>query len=102
MEYVSNPNLSINSLNNQILKYDPIELEFKGIEIRLTNFEFEILYFSGSHQRRVFTYQELYEAVWNEKYTYEKENIMSVIQKNGKTDSARLLSPTLYPKCPLC
>lgn len=48
-------------------------------EIILTNLEFNLLFYLASQPGRVFTYQQIYEAVWNESYAYEKNNIMTHI-----------------------
>ncbi len=50
-------------------------------QILLTTTEFEILYLLASHPGRVFTYQQIYEFVWNEEYACEKGSIMSHIQR---------------------
>ena len=62
-----------NESNTYVLKYDNIEIERRtriirvdGTEIKLPNFEFEILYLLASHPGWVFTYQEIYETVWKE------------------------------------
>ena len=39
--------------------------------------EFKILIFLAEQPGRVFTYQQIYEAVWGEEYAYEKRIIMS-------------------------
>ena len=48
--------------------------------IRLTDIEFRILYYLASQPGRVFTYQQIYEAVWGEEYTHEKGIIMTHIR----------------------
>ncbi|MDO4339993.1 MAG: winged helix-turn-helix domain-containing protein [Eubacteriales bacterium] len=55
-----------------------------GTEIPLTTTEFEILYLLASHPERVYTYQQIYEAIWNEEYVCEKGSIMSYIQRLRK------------------
>lgn len=50
-----------------------------GSEISLTNLEFNLLIYLASQPGRVFTYQQIYESVWKEPYTYEKNNIMTHI-----------------------
>lgn len=46
-------------------------------EIPLTKTEFDILVYLAAHPGRVFTYQQIYETVWEESYAYEKNNIMT-------------------------
>ena len=48
--------------------------------IRLTDLEFRLLHYLASQPGRVFTYQQIYEAVWGEEYIHEKGNIMSHIR----------------------
>lgn len=45
----------------------------------MTNLEFNLLIYLVSQPDRVFTYQQIYEAVWGEPYAYEKNNIMTHI-----------------------
>lgn len=56
-------------------------IKIKGELVRLTTTEFEILYLLASHPGWVYTYQQIYEAVWYEEYTCEKGSIMSHIQR---------------------
>lgn len=48
--------------------------------VHLTNLQFRILLYLAKKPGRVFTYKQLYEAVWNEEYFYEKGNFMSQIR----------------------
>lgn len=48
-------------------------------EVFLTNLEFNLLIYLASQPDRVFTYQQIYEAVWGEPYACEKNNIMTHI-----------------------
>lgn len=48
-------------------------------EIILTNLEFNLLFYLASQPGRAFTYEQIYEAVWDEPYAYEKNNIMTHI-----------------------
>lgn len=56
-------------------------VKIKGEPVRLTTTEFEILYLLASHPGWVFTYQQIYESIWNEEYACEKGSIMSHIQR---------------------
>lgn len=51
-----------------------------GNIIELTDLEFRILYYLASQPGRVFTYKQIYEAVWGEEYFHEKGTIMSHIR----------------------
>lgn len=55
------------------------KVEIKSKEVILTNLEFNLLFYLASQPGRVFTYQQIYEAVWEEPYSYEKNNIMTHI-----------------------
>ena len=61
--------LSINKDNHKVVVY--------GEEIKLTPIEFDILYLLASNPGRVFSTDELFEKVWNEK-VYEANNTVMV------------------------
>ena len=61
--------LSINKDNHKVVVY--------GEEIKLTPFEFDILYLLASNPGRVFSTDEIFEKVWNEK-VYEANNTVMV------------------------
>lgn len=50
-----------------------------GEDAYLTKLEFDLLLYLSSQPERVFTYEQIYEAVWDEPYAYEKNNIMTHI-----------------------
>lgn len=52
----------------------------KNMDVSLTDLEFRLLLYLSSQPGRVFTYRQIYEAVWGEDYAYEKGNIMSHIR----------------------
>src|SRR5699024_182869 len=74
MEYdcVKNTLLEYGDLRIDVLKY---KVTVAGKKIFLTLTEYKILLYLVSQPERVFTYQQIYEAVWEEPYTYEKNNI---------------------------
>lgn len=51
-----------------------------GEDVKMTDLEFRLLFHLAQQPGRVFSYQQIYEAVWGEEYTYEKGNIMSHIR----------------------
>ena len=55
----------------------------KGM-IELLPKEFDILYFCAINQGRILTKKQIYEAVWNESYAFDDNNIMSVISRIRK------------------
>lgn len=61
--------LQINKDNHKVIVY--------GEEIKLTPIEFDILYLLASHPGRVFSTDEIFERVWNEK-VYEANNTVMV------------------------
>ena len=61
--------LSINKDNHKVVVY--------GEEIKLTPIEFDILYLLASNPGRVFSTDEIFEKVWNEK-VYEANNTVMV------------------------
>ena len=61
--------LSINKENHRVMAY--------GREVKLTPIEFDILYLLASNPGRVFSTDEIFERVWNEKM-YEANNTVMV------------------------
>ena len=55
----------------------------KGI-IELLPKEFDVLYYCAINQGRILTKKQIYEAVWNESYAFDDNNIMSVISRIRK------------------
>lgn len=55
----------------------------KGM-IELLPKEFDVLYFCAINQGRILTKKQIYEAVWNESYAFDDNNIMSVISRIRK------------------
>ena len=55
----------------------------KGM-IELLPKEFDVLYFCAINQGRILTKKQIYEAVWNESYAFDENNIMSVISRIRK------------------
>ena len=55
----------------------------KGM-IELLPKEFDVLYFCAINQGRILTKKQIYEAVWNESYAFDDNNIMSVINRIRK------------------
>ena len=66
---ISIKGLTINKDNHKVTVY--------GEEIKLTPIEFDILYLLASHPGRVFSTDEIFEKVWNEK-VYEANNTVMV------------------------
>ena len=52
----------------------------KGIEIQLTNIEFEILYLLASNPGRIFSKEQIYDIVWQEPYSGDYNIVMSHIR----------------------
>ena len=60
------------------------EVSRAGQAIDLTAKEFEILHFLARNRGEVFTKEQIYNAVWDEKYYLDDSNIMSFIRKIRK------------------
>ena len=55
----------------------------KGM-IELLPKEFDVLYFCAINQGGILTKKQIYEAVWNESYAFDDNNIMSVVSRIRK------------------
>lgn len=82
--------ISMSSTDN-VLKYDGIEINpqyrtvrKQGIEIELTNYEFEILYLLSRHPGQVFSKEQIYSQVWKEPYYRAEDNVSSLISRIRK------------------
>lgn len=82
--------ISMVSTDN-VLNYDGIEINpqyrtvrKRGIEIGLTNYEFEILYLLARHPGQVFSKEQIYNQVWKEPYYRAEDNVMSLIRRIRK------------------
>lgn len=53
-----------------------------GQEVPLTDTEYHILLLLASHQKKVFSAQNIYESVWNEPYFYTSNNTVMVHIRN--------------------
>lgn len=53
-----------------------------GQEVRLTDTEYRILYLLASHQKKVFSIQNIYESIWKEPYFYGSNNTVMVHIRN--------------------
>ena len=69
----------ISESENKKLSFPDLEIDLYLREIRqqkrvikLTDLEFRILLYLAEQPGRVFTYRQIYEAIWGEEYTYEK------------------------------
>lgn len=55
-----------------------------GNDVNLTPKEFDILYFLYTNRGEIFTKEQIYQAVWDDKYLLSDSNIMSYIRKLRK------------------
>lgn len=53
-----------------------------GEEVELTDIEYRILYLLASHQKKIFSIQNIYESVWGEPYFYTSNNTVMVHVRN--------------------
>lgn len=58
---------------------DKQEVRINNKRIFLTNLEYKLLRYLVIQPGRLFTYEQIYEAVWSEPYVCEKGNIMTHI-----------------------
>lgn len=76
---------------DKVLKYDGIEIDpqyrtvrKQGIEIELTNYEFDIFYLLAKRPGQVFSKEQIYSQVWQEPYYRAEDNVMSLIRRIRK------------------
>lgn len=76
---------------NSLLFYDGLELipenyqVFRnGKEIILTGKEFEILMLLAQNKGRVFSKEQIYDAIWNNEYIFDERNMTAYINKIRK------------------
>ena len=69
---ISFPDLEIDLYHREIRQNERI--------IKLTDIEFRILLYLAEQPGRVFTYEQIYEAIWNEEYINEKGIIMTHVR----------------------
>ncbi len=78
-----NPNISDEKkegeivINDMSINRNTHEVKVSDREVKLTPLEFDILYLLSSHPGRVFSTDEIFERVWNEKM-YEANNTVMV------------------------
>lgn len=79
--------INIGVEQNMVLCFLDLEIDLYHREVRqnkkiikLTDLEFRLLHYLAKQPDRVFTYQQIYEAVWGEEYFHEKGTIMSHIR----------------------
>ena len=65
------------NIRNMTINRDNHKVVIEGEDVRLTPIEFEILYLLASHPGKVFSTDEIFEKVWNEK-VYEANNTVMV------------------------
>ena len=77
-----------------IINRDSHKCSLFGSEISLTPTEFSVLWYLCEHQGRVVTSEELFEAVWREKYLNNNNTIMAHIGRLRE----KLHEPARHPK----
>ncbi len=68
-------------LNNLIMKRDEHKVVAYGKDVKLTPIEFDILYLLASHPGKVFSTDEIFEAVWHEKMFEANNTVMVHIRR---------------------
>lgn len=59
-------------------------VSLSGTPVQLTPKEFDILAFLAANRGTVFSKEEIYQAVWNDRYLLDSSNIMAFIRKIRK------------------
>ena len=65
------------TIRNLTINRDNHKVTIQGEDVKLTPIEFDILYLLASNAGRVFSTDEIFEKVWNEK-VYEANNTVMV------------------------
>lgn len=83
----------------KVLDYEDLKInavyrsvECRGEQVRLTNYEFEILYLLARNPGQVFSKEQIYTRVWKEPYYGAEDNVISLIRRIRKKiepDSAK-------------
>lgn len=86
-QYLKVENADISIGQDMVLSFSELQIDLyhrevtrNGTVIGLTDLEFRMLHYLASQPGRVFTYQQIYEAVWGEEYAREKGIIMTHIR----------------------
>lgn len=86
-EHLKAEDVDINIGQDMLVSFSGLQIDLyhrdvrmNGNKIALTDLEFRLLHYLASQPGRVFSYQQIYEAVWGEEYAREKGNIMSHIR----------------------
>lgn len=76
---------------DNVLKYNDLKINPKyrmvrnqGEDIKLTNYEFDILYLLAKRPGQVFSKEQIYSQVWKEPYYGAEDNVMSLIRRIRK------------------
>ena len=73
------------NIRNMTINRDNHKVVIEGEDVRLTPIEFEILYLLASHPGKVFSTDEIFEKVWNEKvYEANKPVMVHIRRLRGK------------------
>lgn len=70
------------SIRDLTIYPDECEVKVDGREIVLTDIEYRMLLLMAQNRRKVFSAQNLYEAIWNEPYFYSCNNTIMVHIRN--------------------
>jgi DNA-binding response OmpR family regulator len=76
---------------DNVLKYNDLKINPKyrtvrkqGEDIKLMNYEFDILYLLAKKPGQVFSKEQIYSQVWKEPYYGAEDNVMSLIRRIRK------------------
>lgn len=77
----SNHTIAVGDLSIDVLRH---EVHKRNVLIDLTAKEFDLLLFLAKNQGQVFTKRQIYNAVWNDEYAFDDNNIMVHIRRLRK------------------
>lgn len=72
--------------------YHKILLDDK--EVTLSTQQFQLLLYLARKPGRVYTYEQIYETIWEKEYTYDKGNVMAQIRHIRE----KIQPDTTYPR----
>lgn len=77
----SNPKKDILYIDELVINYTDHTISIYGNEVSLTPTEFEILFLLASNRGRVFSTEEIFQKVWQERYFQSNNTVMVHIRK---------------------
>ena len=99
-QYLKVENADISIGQDMVLSFPELQIDLyhrevtrNGTIIDLTDLEFRLLHYLASQPGRVFTYQQIFEAVWGEKYMDNNNTVMAHIGRLREKMKERAKNP---------